>query len=434
VLKDVLEALQPAAELVVERWPAGGAGLISATRLPLVIVDSGSRGVGYLQLISLLDHCEQLGYSGWAPVNAVDTAANRGAEVARTWEVQVFDLAHRTIADRRKQWIERGVGYYVLSFVAHRALRQGSWGLVPPWLANGLTDELDIAAYGEAWVGQESWTAQTPGWSRPGWSGFVPQGARPPAPVSGPPADLAVSVLKTGNPWLDYDASRTRHWKELAADRKSEAPASFARAAECESFLPRDRAAARCLLSLMQCAASAGDGSLTAQLDRPVRTPGDGMPDSDPLPTLFARALGGIPEVDRLEALTTRALLEELQRTDLVERLTQLGAGALLELSDHREQSRWLHQQPGLSRDTRGAVFNTILEIEHAQQMAEWKALSPRLDRALEAALAAGKTFPVKQRDVAKISAAFRAGLQADAVAQADDADAQRRGKSRSRR
>jgi hypothetical protein len=435
LLDAVLEALQPAAGLVAERWPEGGDGLISGARLPVVLVDPGQGGASYQQLLALLDHCERLGYSGWAPANAVDTAQNRAAEVTRTWEVQVYDLSHASIAGRRKQWIERGVGYYALAFVGNRALHQGAWGLVPPWLAHGLIDELDIAAYGEAWVGQESWTEQTPGWYRAGWSGFVPQGARPPAPITGPPADLAVSVVKTGDPWLGFEASRTRHWKDLAADGKSEAPASFERAAETESFLPRDRAAARCLLALMHAVAPAEAGSLTSLLDRPVHTPGDGMPDSDPLPVLFARALGGVPEVDRLESQSARALLVELGRADLIERVEDLSADALLELSDHREQSRWLYGQPRFTREARGDVFQAILEIEYCQQMAEWRVISPRLDGALAAALAAGKTYPARDRDVAKVEQAFRAGLLAEPAARDDEsAKGRRKGSSRSRR
>jgi len=435
LLDDVQATLLPAAGVVAARWPKDGGGLISGKRLRVVVVDTGGRRESYRQLLSLLEHCEQLGYSGWAPANMVDTAGNRSAEVARTWEVQVVDLSHATIAGRRKAWIDHGVGYYALAFVANRALRQGAWGLVPPWLANGLIDGLDIAAYGEAWVGQESWRGQRPGWYHEGWSGFVPQGAQPPAPVTGPAADLGVTVVKTGDPWLGFEASRTHHWKDLVADRTSEAPASFARAADTESFLPRDRAAARCLLALMLEIAPAQGASLTSLLDRPARTAGDGMPDSDPLPVLFARALGGVPEVDRLESLSSRALLAELCRADLVQRVEGLDAADLLELTDHREQSRWLYRQSRFTRDARIAIFHAILEIEYVQHMAEWKALSPRLDGGLAAALAAGKSYPEKDADVAKVAAAFRAGLAADPVVQDDGAPkSKRRTSTRSRR
>ena len=413
VMDQVLHTLQPAVDQIGRRWPEGGGGLISAARLSLVIVDPGKNGESYRQILALLEQCEQLGFSGWAPAAAVDTPANRSAELARTWEVQVHNLAHPTIAERREKWLDHGAGYYALSFVANRALLQGAWGLVPPWLAQGLIDELDIAAYGEAWIGQEAWVESTPGWFRPGWSGFLPEGALPPPPEAGPVIALSMKV-KNGDSWLDFEASRTRHWTDLVGDRKSETPASFARSAEHESFLPRDRAAARCLMALMLEIAPDQIGSLTALLDRPVHLNTDGMPDSDALPVIFSRALGGLPEVDRLESLATRALLEELGRSDLVQRFTALGADAALELSDHREQSRWLYGETRFSTEDRAAIFKAILETEYAQQMAEWKALSARLDRALEASLKAGRAYPTKPREIAKVAEAFRAGLASD--------------------
>ncbi len=429
---ELLETLRPAAELVERLWPAGGGGLVSDVRLPLVVAESQGKDRGFASVIELLDHCERLGYSDWLPANEVDTVANRTAEVVRTWEVQVFNMGHDVIRDRRKRWVSHGVGYYALAFVANRSLRRGAWGLVPPWLANGLIDELDIAAYGEAWVGQESWVRQTPGWFRPGWSGFVPQGSTPPPPVTGPPADLAVTVSKTGDPWLDFGASEDRHWGDLVNDLKTEAPASFARAAATESFLPRDRAAARCLLHLLL-ETPPGGTPLTALLDDPVSTPRDGMPDSDPLPVIFSRALGGVPEVDRLEALDSRALLEELGRGDLVAQLEKAGAGEALALSDHREQSRWLARQPQFDSRTRGVVFNLFLEIEYAQQMAEWRALAPRLDGGMAAALGASRKFPERARDLEKVASAFAEGVTREPGADDED-DGGRRSKKRSRR
>jgi hypothetical protein len=420
VLDDVLQTLRPAADQVIQRWPEGGGGLISAARLKLVLVDPGANGESYRQVLNLLEHCEQLGYSGWAPTGAVDTPANQSAEIARTWEVQVHNLAHPMIADRREKWIEHGVGYYALTFVANRALLQGAWGLVPPWLAHGLIDELDVAAYGEAWVSQADGAAATSGWYRPGWCGFVPEGAQPPRLDPTPAAALSVNVKRTRDPWLDPKASRTRHWAALVGDRKSDEPASFVRSADQETFLPRDRAAARCLLALMFEVAPDQAGLLTALLDQPVQAGADGMPDSDALPVIFARALGGVPEVDRLESLTTRQLLEELGRAELIQRFTALGAEGALELSDHRAQSRWLYGEMRFSKEDRVAIFNAILEVEHVQQMAEWKALSARLDRALEAALGASRAYPVKESDVAKVAQAFRAGLASDSEPQKD--------------
>ena len=146
----VLATLAPASALVSRLWAGGGEGLISATRFPVVIAADGS---DYGQLVALLDHCERAGYSGWSLANTLDTPEIRSAEVARTWEVQVFNLAAAPIASRGDAWLQHGVGYYSLAFVANRALGRGAWGLVPPWLSSGLTDEFDIAAYGEAWVG-----------------------------------------------------------------------------------------------------------------------------------------------------------------------------------------------------------------------------------------------------------------------------------------
>ena len=430
----LLKGLKPAADLVARLWPAGGDGLISGVRLPLVVADSKSGDTGYGDLIELLDYCERLGYSGWFPANEVNTGANHAAEVTRTWEVQVFNMADEVISDRPQAWIEHGCGYYALAFVANRSLRRGSWGLVPPWFSSGLIDELDIAAYDSAWVGQESWTKQTPGWYRAGWSGFVPQGSTPPPVVTGPPADLAVTVNKTGDPWLDFDASETRHWSDLAADRKTKAPVSFAYAAEMQSFLPRDRAAARCLMHLLLETVPA-DETLTALLDTPVKVPRDGMPDSEPLTVLLARAMGGVPEVDELEALSTRELLTKLERTDLIAALVQMGAEGALDLRDHREQSLWLSRQAKFDGRTRGQIFNVFLEVEYVQQMAEWKALAPRLDLGLQEALAASKRYPKKSRDVDKVSVAFRAALSADPAAGGEENGGQSSKKrSRSRR
>jgi len=61
--------------------------------------------------------------------------------------------------------------------------------------------------------------------------------------------------------------------------------------------------------------------------------------------------------------------------------------------------------------------------------------ISPRLDGALAAALAAGKTYPARDRDVAKVEQAFRAGLLAEPAARDDEsAKGRRKGSSRSRR
>lgn len=436
LLADVVETLEPAAALIQRLWPQGGDGLVSNARMPMVLTEAEGDDRAYTDMLALLAHCESLGYSGWFPANELDTPALREAEVARTWDVQVFNLAHPTIADRSKAWRQHGVGYYALAFVANRALRRGAWGMVPPWLAHGLIDELDISAYGTAWVGQSSWTRQTPGWSRAGWSGFVPQGHTPPAPVTGPPADLATTVSKTGDPWLEFDASEKRHWNELRTDRKTEVPVSFRAAAVQESFLPRDRAAARCLMHLLLHEDS-GRVTFTSLLDTEVVTRIDGMPRSEPLPVLFAQAMGGVPEVDRLEALDTRALLTEFGRDDLIALFERHGAEPALDMVDHRDQSRWLAGRR-YSSETRVELFNAFLEIEFIQQLAEWRALAPRLDQALVAALDASKRYPSKARDRAEVLEAFWAGMAVDpAVAQALEeqrTSGSRKGSRRSRR
>jgi hypothetical protein len=433
VLGQAVETLEPSAALIDRLWPEGGEGLISGTRFPVVLADSDADDEGFAELLSLLDHCERKGYSGWHPVNQVDTPANLAGEVVRTWEVQLFNLAHETIDARRKDWLEHGIGYYSLAFVANRALRRGAWGMVPPWLAHGLIDELDIAAHGQAWVGQESWVRQTPGWFRPGWSGFVPVGHKPPPPVIGPPANLAVTVRNTGDPWLGFDASEGRHWDTLVSDRKTEAPFSFVAAAEAESFLPRDRAAARCLMHLMVTLAEPGESLFTALLDTEVKTPRDGMPDSEPLPVLFAHALGGVPEVQRLDELDSRALLEELQRPDLIALLETHGAEDALALADHREQSRWLMRRP-YDGNTRNELFQAFLEIEWVQQLAMWKALAPRLDAGLVTALAETKRYPRRERDLPELVEAFRAGVSADPLAADDEGSSRKTSSKRSRR
>src|SRR6185503_20898676 len=111
--------LAPAADLVGKLWSADGKGLVSGTRFPVVLVPNRA---DYLQLVALLDHCERAGYSGWAPANVLDAPETQSAEVARTWEVQIFDMSHATIADRRAAWLKHGVGYYSVAFVANRAL------------------------------------------------------------------------------------------------------------------------------------------------------------------------------------------------------------------------------------------------------------------------------------------------------------------------
>jgi len=416
LLEHAAEGLMPIGPLLEQRLQASaqrGETLVAGRRFPLVLASGAAAGSGvsdFDALVALLAECEERGFSGWAPQNEVWTLAQRSALLVHTWEVQLVNLAHPDAASL-DDFLAHGLGYQSLAFLANRLLRQGSWGLVPPWLAQGLIDELDISAYGEAWVGGDWWTAQTPGWSREGWEGFVPQGQSPPAPITGPPADLATTVSRSGDSWQHRESSRTWHWEDLATDRKSAAPASFAFMAEHESFLPRDRALARLTLWLAQQAPVDGEPGLLARLDRPADTPAHGMPDSEPLPALLAVALGGVPEVARLEALSGRALVEELGQQAVARQLAELGADALLELSDHRVQSAWLYEQTEIPPKARGRIFTLILTLEYHQQMAQWKALGEALDRGVAAALETGSSPPKDARRREKAVAAFRAAL-----------------------
>jgi hypothetical protein len=379
-------------------------GVLSGRRFPLLLAGEE----GFAGCVALLDHCDT---SGWKPQNAVWTSDAPAQIVVRTWDVQALNLDHPDAAAQGKVFLEHGLGYYTLAHLTHRLLRQGSWGTVPPWLAQGLIDELDIEAYGRSWVGGESWESSTSGWHREGWSGFVPKGMQPPAPVTGPPADLATTVKRTGDSWTDRDNSGTRHWTDLLADRKSAAPASFAFMARNESFLPRDRAYARCALDLMLFVTREQEASLLELLDRVSETPANGMPTAEPLPVLFAKALGGVPEVERLEALGTRELLDELGRSELAGRIGKLGGEGALALSDHRAQAEWLYRQ-SVDSEARGKLFDLFLEVEYWQQLREWEAIGQALDRATEAALEAGRSYPKRAKEQAKVSEAFRAALR----------------------
>ena len=409
VLESAAAGLAKVAPIVARHF-GRSEGLISAHRFPIVLTSS-DRGRGehdFDRLVALVDRCEDGGLSGWKPANEVWTASNLRAEVMRTWEVQVFNLAHPAIAGQGKLWLQHGIGYYALAHVGNRLLRLGSWGLVPPWLGQGLIDELDIEAYGEAWVGDDAWTSQTPGWYRPGWSGFVPQGQQPPAPVTGPPADLGVVVQKTGNSWEQRAASGTRHWADLALDRKSAAPASFAFMARHESFLPRDRAYARCALHLLLDLDPGGPPGLMELLDHQGRTPASGMPDAEPLPVLFARALGGVPAVDALEQQTPEAMLPAIGRADLVERARAAGGAGLLGIPDHRAQAEWLLGQ-SMDMGRRTQLFQWILEAEYFQQLHEWALIGEHLDACASAALSASAKYPKTEKERAKVNGAFRA-------------------------
>jgi len=386
----------------------GGAGIPGPTQY-IVLTRSVE---DYERVLALLDRCEDLGFSGWKPLNPLWTPESRAAEVARTWEVQVFNLQHPTITARSKEWLQHGLGYYTLAHLVNRAVRLDAWGLSPPWFDQGLIDELDIQAYGQSWVGAESWVRETSGWFRPGWSGFLPEGMTPPEPPSGPPLDLATKVKKTGDPWADREKSAERHWGELVEDRRSASPASFAYMAEHQSFLPRDRAYARCALHMLLALGRSGGGQdLLASLGAQGTVAPDGMLDSEPLTVIVSRALGGVPEVESFEALPLADVLVETRRPDIADRLTELEADGLLALTDHREQSRWLYEKWEGQMAYRGEVFRLIMEAEQGQQLHEWELIGRYLDRGMAGLLSATPSYPASDAALEKALAAFRTGF-----------------------
>ena len=413
-LKSAVKGLAPTVE-VMDAHFGGREGLIAGRRLPLVLThaDRGEGERSFDQVVALLDWAEA-DYSGWKQGGnrVYDPTLLAGLNV-RTWEVQVFNLGHDFAQSHGKSFFEHGLGYYQLAHVAARVLRQGTWGMVPPWLAQGITDELDIAAYGEAWVGGDWWERQTPGWFRPGWSGFVPEGSAPPPPVTGPPANLAVTVRNTGDSWQHRAHSNTRHWENLVADQKSEAPASFVFMASNESFLPRDRALGRAAVHmLLDVAAPEGRDGLLTVMDRVPSQPASGMFDADPITVAFNKALGGVPEVDELEAMSMEEMLVAIGRPTIIDELKALGAGEMLRIPDHREQAQWLYRKPQFNGDTRLRIWNLILEAEYFQQLAEWKHLGAALDAGMRATYQVSKRYPSRERDREGAAAAFWKGVQ----------------------
>ncbi|MDG2148636.1 MAG: hypothetical protein P8N09_03840 [Planctomycetota bacterium] len=396
---------------VIKDFFGGSPGLVSGRRFPIVLASSEtSRGEhSFDQLIALLDWAEE-DYTNWkSSGNPVWGPESRAAETVRTWEAQLFNLAQKKAATHGADFLEHAVGYYTLAHIAARALRQGSWGLVPPWLAQGLIDELDIAAYGEAWVGGDTWTKQIAGWSRPGWSGFVPQGMSPPPPVTGPPANLAVTITSTGNSWQQRSTSGLRHWNDLAADRESEAPASFQFMAENESFLPRDRAYARCLMHMLLEIAPNGRAPLTEMLDRVPLTSLSGMPDAEPITVVMSRVLGGVPAVTELESLPLGRMLEVIGQPALGAQIKALGGEGMLDFTDHREQAAWLYRQPSdeINQEARAELWRLLLEAEYYQQSYEWKELGEAFDVAAEAAFLVSPGYPEEGSARAEVARAF---------------------------
>jgi hypothetical protein len=404
---------------VMERNFGRDDGLISGQRFPIVLAEADrSKGeTAYDHVLALLDKCEEGSFSGFKTDLSVWDDANRAKSAFFTWEVQLINLGHQEVTAQGKSWLEHGLGYHVINLIVNRMFARGAWGPPPPWLMNGLVDELDIQAYGDAWVaGGESstWSSTTAGWHREGWSGFVPQGSSPPPPVLGPPPDLSTKFTKkvTSDQWIGRKKSGTRHWTALSADRDSEAPASLRLMAAGQSFLPRDRAYSRCVMHLMLDLVPMQDTQLLAALDSESRVTRTGMRDGDPLPVVVARVLGGVPAIDEVESLTMEQLLVAIERTDLVDRIKKLGGGGMLSIEDHRDQAEWLYKQHAFDDRTRLALYLKIAEIENYQQLREWELLGDVLDRAAGAALEASSGYPKQGKRAEQVGDAFRGALQ----------------------
>jgi len=415
-LDQIVEGLQPVATLLAERF-GRSEGLISGQRFTLVFASSDVEGgdAGYSEILALLDRCEDGGWSGWKPELPVYNAANLKAPVVQTWEVLAFNLAQPEALASGKAWLAHGVGYRVVNFLSNLLLQFGAYGPVPPWLQQGLADELDIAAYGQAWVaaGESSeWSSTTSGWSSQGWSGFLPEGQQPPPPVFTPPQPLShteeAHVEDDG--WIARADSATRHWSKLVADLRTEVPPSLQRAAAARGDTPRDRAYARLVLHLLLRSDSRPEGvpDLLESLDhRPSKVAG-GLRGGEPLTVLFARALGGVPELDALEAQTLEQQLVDEARPDVVDQLRQLGAAELLAIKDHRAQSEWLFVHPDIDSHRRIQLFDIIVDSENVQQLREWEVLGAELDRATLAALGRSKAYPKDPATLAATVGAFR--------------------------
>jgi hypothetical protein len=412
-LERVQTGLRPLGKMLESRFNrTGPEGLVSGHRWPIVLCSSAQGQPGYDQLLSLLDWCEQ-DFSGWTRDNgSLFTPELRAAPLARTWEVLLINLGNPDVVKQGDDYLSHGLGYNTLAHLVNLLLRRGAWGTCPPWLDQGLIDELDIEAYGEAWVGGDWYETHTEGWYREGWSGFVPQGMSPPPPVTGPPADLATTVRQTGDSWAHRANSGVRHWDHLRADLAVEYPPSLRFMQEHESFLPRDRAYARCVWNLMIALAPPAEPDVLARLDRaPTQLPG-GMFDCDPITTLLAGSLGGVPAVDELVQMPLRDKLDVLMHKDIAREIEDLGAGEMLGLSDHRDAAEWLVTHPEFDDTTRRRLFDLLLTAEHYEQQAAMAAICGALDRAAHAALKASQHYPDDAKSKAAVAAAFRKALQ----------------------
>lgn len=421
VVDDAAEGLKPVAELLAQRFPEqpGVRGVIAGQRFPIVFVssDPDKDETAFDEVLALLDRCEELGYSGWKPHLEVWSPKVRASAEGTTWEVKVFNLAHQDVKQHGRDFASHALGYETLSHLVDRLFAKGPTGPVPPWLRQGLVDELDIEAHGSAWVASgesTSWSSQTAGWRNQGWEGFVPQGAAPPPPVLGPPPNLPTNYQSTvtSDTWMNRGGSATRHWSELAGDRKHDVPAAFALMAGTCSYAPRDRAYARCVLHMLIEVAPPEGAGLLPTLDRESKERVKGVSEADPLPVAFARALGGVPAVDELEKQTLEQQLTDLGRTDLLDRIRALNAEALLSIADHRAQGEWLYHRVKYSPEDRQWLFTMINEAEALQELRQWEVLGAKLDQAADAALRASSSYPKAPKAAEKVAESFRSVLE----------------------
>jgi len=424
VLDQIVAGLQPVADFVQQHFTRP-TGVVSGQRFMLVFASSDVEGgeTGFAEILALLDRCEDGGFSGWKPELPLYTPANLRAPVAQTWAVLVFNLAHADAKGEGASWFKHGVGYRVLNFLSNLLLQFGAYGPVPPWLQQGLGDELDIAVYGQAWVGageSSSWSQSTSGWSSTGWEGFLPEGQSPPPPVYSPPEPLSSSEQThvDDDGWIARGDSPTRHWSKLAADLRSDAPPSLQRAAVSLDDTPRDRAFARLVLHLLlqKEGRQQGEADLLETLDRVPEPVLGGIRGGEPLTVSFAIVLGGVPDLLPLEEQTLREQLEAAKRPEVIEQVTALGATELLDFKDHRAQSEWLYNKYELDAHTRQVLFDTIVQSERVQQLREWEVLGAALDRAAAAALGACKSYPKSPEGMSQAVTAFHAALRPAAL------------------
>jgi hypothetical protein len=414
LLQRAVDGLQPLLPVMEKRF-GRATGSVSGHRFPLILCSSRrEKGeTSYEDVLALLDECENQGYTAWKPDQPVWTDANRGAATARNWEVLLFNVAHPSISDIEKTWYDHGLGYETLNQLCNRLFAKGAWGPPPPWLRQGLLDELDIEAYGTAWVAageSTEWTSQTAGWRNEGWSGFLPEGAAPPPPVLGPPPSLSKTFTTKvkSDTWLARADSANRHWSALVADRKSESPASLSAMAAGQNYGPRDRAFGRCVMFLLL--ESGGSDDLLAALDRESTVSETGMRDGDPLPVAVSKALGDLPQLNKLEARPLKDVLAAVGREDLLKRLHDLGASDMLAIADHRDQARWLWSQT-MENSRRQTIYRIIVEAEAYEQLGEWEVIGQALDKAAAAALAGSGMFPKQEDKLQAVGETFRNAL-----------------------